>query len=196
MAEAKGRPGTKASADRIASIASKTRRLYDLDKVKTFVYSPDGDNRGRDSLNHAEVLKLVGNFVQTKPVIRARGSYRGFPGHPFWADKAVRQLRFRRGPLWHASGREGARISPRDGCHGRRGGARVHVQVRKTVRRQYSRRRDHCIHSPIVLRDLQPRAAGLGPRCLHGRPGPGTPTSTSARLVRIFRSPSRIISRR
>lgn len=68
--EAKGRAGTKASAERLADIASKQRRLARLDTTKKFVYSPDSDNRGRDSLNHAEVLKLAGDFVQTKPALR------------------------------------------------------------------------------------------------------------------------------
>lgn len=68
--EAKGRAGTKASAERLADIASKQRRLTRLDTTKKFVYSPDSDNRGRDSLNHAEVLKLAGEFVRTKPTLR------------------------------------------------------------------------------------------------------------------------------
>lgn len=68
--EAKGRAGTKASAERLADIASKQRRLTRLDTTKKFVYSPDSDNRGRDSLNHAEVLKLAGDFLQTKPTLR------------------------------------------------------------------------------------------------------------------------------
>jgi len=67
--QAKGRAG-KASAERLADIASKQRRLARLDATKKFVYSPDSDNRGRDSLNHAEVLKLAGHFVQTKPTLR------------------------------------------------------------------------------------------------------------------------------
>lgn len=68
--EAKGRAGTKASAERLADIASKQRRLARLDSTKKFVYSPDSDNRGRDSLNHAEVLKLTGDFLQTKSTLR------------------------------------------------------------------------------------------------------------------------------
>lgn len=67
--EAKGRAGTKASAERLADIASKQRRLARLDVTKKFVYSPDSDNRGRDSLNHAEVLNIAGDFVQTKPAL-------------------------------------------------------------------------------------------------------------------------------
>lgn len=68
--EAKGRAGTKASAERLADIASKQRRLARLNATKKFVYSPDSDNRGRDSLNHAEVLQLAGDFVQSKPTLR------------------------------------------------------------------------------------------------------------------------------
>lgn len=68
--EAKGRAGTRASAERLADIASKQRRLARLDITKKFVYSPDSDNRGRDSLNHAEVLNLAGDFLQTKSTLR------------------------------------------------------------------------------------------------------------------------------
>lgn len=68
--EAKGRAGTKASAERLADIASKQRRLVRLDSTKKFVYSPDSDNRGRDSLSHAEVLKLAGGFVQAKSTMQ------------------------------------------------------------------------------------------------------------------------------
>lgn len=68
--ESKGRLGTKASRDRIADIASKERRLANLDTVRRFVYSPDGDNRGRDSLNHSEVLKLAATFLRTKPTLQ------------------------------------------------------------------------------------------------------------------------------
>lgn len=68
--EAKGRAGTKASAERLADIASKQRRLALLDTTKKFVYSPDSDNRARDSLNHAEVLKIAGDFIQTKPTLQ------------------------------------------------------------------------------------------------------------------------------
>lgn len=68
--EARGRKNTRASAERLADIASKQRRLARLDTIKKFVYSPDSDNRGRDSLNHAEVLKLASEFIRTKSVLR------------------------------------------------------------------------------------------------------------------------------
>lgn len=69
--EAKGRKGTKASADRLRKIESKTKRLQNLPNIKSFTYSPTGDNRGRDALNHSEVLQLTAHFLQTKPAMQS-----------------------------------------------------------------------------------------------------------------------------
>ena len=69
--EAKGRQGTKASATRLRRIESKTRRLANLDTFKKFVYSPTGDNRGRDALSHAEVIELTSSFLLNKPVMQS-----------------------------------------------------------------------------------------------------------------------------
>src|SRR5450830_1600301 len=69
--EAKGRKGTKASATRLSKIESKTRRLANLPVIKSFTYSPTGTNRGRDSLNHAEVLQLAAHFLSTKPAMQS-----------------------------------------------------------------------------------------------------------------------------
>lgn len=69
--EAKGRKGTKASTDRLRKIESKTKRLQNLPNVKAFTYSPTGDNRGRDALNHSEVLQLTAHFLQTKPAMQS-----------------------------------------------------------------------------------------------------------------------------
>lgn len=65
------RVGTKASATRISKIASKTKRLANLDSVKRFVYSPTGENRGRDSLNHSEVIQLTSHFLTSKPAMQS-----------------------------------------------------------------------------------------------------------------------------
>jgi DNA helicase II / ATP-dependent DNA helicase PcrA len=67
--QAKGRQG-KASADRAKSIESKLRRLSELDGIVQFTYSPNGDNRSRDSLNHAEVIKIGAEFLVTRPVMQ------------------------------------------------------------------------------------------------------------------------------
>lgn len=69
--EAKGRKGTKASATRISQIASKQRRLQNLDSIRRFVYSPTGDNRGRDALTHSEVIKITSQFLQSKPSMQS-----------------------------------------------------------------------------------------------------------------------------
>ncbi|WP_454838180.1 MULTISPECIES: UvrD-helicase domain-containing protein [Pseudomonas] len=69
--EAKGRSGTKASAERISKIVSKGKRLANLNSVRRFIYSPSGDNRGRDALNHSEVIKISATFLQTKPAMQS-----------------------------------------------------------------------------------------------------------------------------
>jgi DNA helicase-2/ATP-dependent DNA helicase PcrA len=64
--QARGRAG-RASEVRLKSIASKTKRLEYIEEVQRFVYSPSGDFRGRDSLNHSEVISLTSHFLNTKP---------------------------------------------------------------------------------------------------------------------------------
>lgn len=68
--EAKGRKGTKASDTRLRKIESKTKRLNNLNNIKQFVYSPTGDNRGRDALNHSEVIQLTAYFLSEKPAMQ------------------------------------------------------------------------------------------------------------------------------
>lgn len=70
LAEFKGRSGTKASAGRINKIASKKKRLSNLAFVRQFIYSPSGDNRERDALNHSEVLKISAAFLLGKPTMQ------------------------------------------------------------------------------------------------------------------------------
>jgi DNA helicase-2/ATP-dependent DNA helicase PcrA len=69
--EVKGRKGTKASATRLSKIESKSTRLQNLSYIKSFTYSPTSDNRGRDALNHSEVLQLTAHFLNTKPVMQS-----------------------------------------------------------------------------------------------------------------------------
>ncbi len=68
--EVRGRKGTKASNDRLAQIESKKRRLQGLNSIKRFIYSPTGENRSRDSLNHAEVIAICADFIATKPTMQ------------------------------------------------------------------------------------------------------------------------------
>lgn len=66
----KGRAGTKVAADREAIIRQKNIRLDSLDYIRQFTYSPKGQNNTRDSLNHAEVIKIAADFLQAKPLMR------------------------------------------------------------------------------------------------------------------------------
>lgn len=67
--ERKGRPGTKASNDRINAIASKKDLLANLGKIRKFIYNPDGDNPERNALNHSEVIKITSCFFTEKPLM-------------------------------------------------------------------------------------------------------------------------------
>lgn len=70
--EAKGRSGTKASITRQSQIASKTKRLERLDDIKMFMYSPNGENREPNSLNHSEVIAICSAFISEKPLTLQR----------------------------------------------------------------------------------------------------------------------------
>lgn len=65
--EEKGRAGTQASITRQRSISSKQDRLAWLRQKREFTYNPNGDNIGKASLSHAEVLKICAEFVGSKP---------------------------------------------------------------------------------------------------------------------------------
>ncbi|TAN71356.1 MAG: ATP-dependent helicase [Methylobacter sp.] len=65
----KGRAG-KASLDRAKDIEIKQKRLVSLDGIKQFTYNPNGDNRGRNSLNHFEVITIGADFLTNKPLMQ------------------------------------------------------------------------------------------------------------------------------
>ncbi len=64
--QARGRVG-KASEERAMQIVAKEKRLANLDSIKRFTYNPNGVNSGKDSLNHAEVIKIASDFLFEKP---------------------------------------------------------------------------------------------------------------------------------
>jgi DNA helicase II / ATP-dependent DNA helicase PcrA len=68
--ENKGRAGTAASVTRLNQIESKKRRLDRLDGIKTFTYSPSGNNRERNALNHSEIIKIFSEFLLKKPLMQ------------------------------------------------------------------------------------------------------------------------------
>jgi DNA helicase-2/ATP-dependent DNA helicase PcrA len=66
----KGRPGTQAAAQRERSIEAKQERLASLGTIKRFTYNPNGENLGRESLSHAEVIKIGADFLSGKPLMQ------------------------------------------------------------------------------------------------------------------------------
>jgi len=68
--ETRGRPGTKASITRLSKITSKSNRLDRLDNIKSFAYSPNGENKEPNSLNHSEVIAICSAFISEKPLMR------------------------------------------------------------------------------------------------------------------------------
>jgi DNA helicase-2/ATP-dependent DNA helicase PcrA len=69
-AEERGRAGTKTSIERLAKIESKQRRRARLDTTSKFVYSPTGDNREENALNHTEVVEICAHFIATKSIMK------------------------------------------------------------------------------------------------------------------------------
>ena len=68
--QGKGRSGTKAAAERQVQIESKEKRLQHLDVIKQFTYNPNGENIGKNSLNHAEAIAITATFLADKPLMR------------------------------------------------------------------------------------------------------------------------------
>lgn len=70
IAQSKGRAGSKAYEDRPRQIASKRKRLESLSTVRKFTYNPNGENSGKDSLNHAEVIALTAELLARRPLLQ------------------------------------------------------------------------------------------------------------------------------
>lgn len=67
--QVKGRPG-KTSDERANKIIRMNRRLENLESVKRFTYDPNGENQGRNSLNHSEVIGIAAEFFAKKPMMQ------------------------------------------------------------------------------------------------------------------------------
>jgi len=67
--QASGRPGSKATAERNVQIETKRKRLQHLDDIKHFTYNPNGENIGKNSLNHSEVIGILAAFLANKPMM-------------------------------------------------------------------------------------------------------------------------------
>ncbi len=68
--KAMGRAGTKITAERAIQIERKQKRLHCLDAIQEFTYNPNGENIGMNSLNHAEVIALLAEFLANKSLMR------------------------------------------------------------------------------------------------------------------------------
>ncbi|QXF32682.1 Fis family transcriptional regulator [Photorhabdus luminescens] len=69
-AQRKGRAGTKAAEDRPKQIAAKLKRLESLSNIRKFTYNPNGENLGKDSLNHAEVIGITAELLISRPLLQ------------------------------------------------------------------------------------------------------------------------------
>lgn len=70
--EEKQKKGTsgKASAERVIQMASKQERLARLDTIRHFTYNPNGENTGKNSLTHTEVIGIAAYFLTAKPLMQ------------------------------------------------------------------------------------------------------------------------------
>lgn len=67
--QARGR-ASKASSDRARAIEGKRKRHKLLTDIREFIYSPTGDNRTNDSLNHSEVISMTADFLTGKHILQ------------------------------------------------------------------------------------------------------------------------------
>lgn len=65
---ARSRGENKTTIARREERGRKQRRLDRLAEIRQFTYSPAGENRGRDSLNHSEVVQMAAAFLQNPPL--------------------------------------------------------------------------------------------------------------------------------
>ena len=68
--QAAGRRKTKAFADREVQIELKKDRLQRLNDITSFTYNPNGENIGKNSLSHTEVIAITAEFIDDKPLMR------------------------------------------------------------------------------------------------------------------------------
>lgn len=66
-----GKPSSQAYKDRKKKIEKDTARLRNLSSIKQFAYNPEGNNTEKNSLDHAEVIKICAHLLHTKSTFRA-----------------------------------------------------------------------------------------------------------------------------
>jgi len=60
----KGRVGSQAQINREEKIQKNLARLSKIETIKRFLYNPNGENYGYDSLSHSQVIKMGSEFIE------------------------------------------------------------------------------------------------------------------------------------
>lgn len=63
------RAGSKKETDRVLSLQRAGDRLARIDELRRFSYSPAGENRGPEALNHSQVIMLTAQLLTSKPML-------------------------------------------------------------------------------------------------------------------------------
>lgn len=63
------RAGSKKETDRVLSLQRAQDRLARIDEIRRFTYNPTGENRGREALNHSQVITLTAQLLISKPML-------------------------------------------------------------------------------------------------------------------------------
>jgi DNA helicase-2/ATP-dependent DNA helicase PcrA len=66
---ASSKPGTKKEEDRLYRLERDRASAASIDGIRQFIYSPSGDNREREALNHSQVIKLTAHLLTSKPTL-------------------------------------------------------------------------------------------------------------------------------
>lgn len=68
--EAKEMKSNRSSQTRLQKIEKKKDRLKKIDSIFYFTYNPNGQNSSRDSLSHANVIKIGAFFIENKSLLQ------------------------------------------------------------------------------------------------------------------------------
>lgn len=61
--------GSKKEMDRVHRLERAQDRVSALDGIQRFTYNPSGENRGREALNHSQVISLTAHLLSSKPML-------------------------------------------------------------------------------------------------------------------------------
>lgn len=63
------RAGSKKEADRVFNLQRSQERLARIDEIRRFTYNPSSENRGREALNHSQVITLTAQLLTNKSML-------------------------------------------------------------------------------------------------------------------------------